>query len=633
MKLVMKAAASVLALSCCLSAAGATSANAMTLMDFIRGGQGRQQSTQVSAPVTANPAQTGIGATAPTQAKEPLPSVSAPKYYTYKPEAMRLVASNRFADPVVTGAVADASSTPVAVDTSASQRRYLTEARVMATNDVAKALEAYYADQSKPLLWVADNVINDKAKAAMAVLADAGSVGLDPADYAVQAPSFDPASVDPTMRDRALMQFELALSGKVLMFVQDTIRGRLDPNKISGYHDFKRKDVNLTPVLGLLRASPDVAAYLNSRSPSNQEFSELKAELAKLRAESGNDSTHISISLNGTLKPGGSSPEMANIVKAIQHRGSDALKVKNAVTLAAYKGTPDYTPELVSLVEDFQKEKGLTADGVIGQSSVRAMVGENNDTKVQKLVIAMEQLRWLPSELGPRYVFINQPAFMVYYHNNNHEQLSMRVVVGGKEHQTFFFEDQVQTVEFNPFWGVPQSIIINEMLPKLRADPNYLDRMGYQVEVGGHAVASSSVDWYGSTQNVSVRQPPSSDNALGELKILFPNSHAIYMHDTPQKSFFKKDMRALSHGCVRLADPRAMAAAVLNTTVDDIAKQIATGQNKAVPVPQKFPIYIAYFTAWPNKDGVVQYFNDVYDRDAATQKALDATTKARTAQI
>jgi len=270
---------------------------------------------------------------------------------------------------------------------------------------------------------------------------------------------------------------------------------------------------------------------------------------------------------------------------------------------------------------------------VIGPSSVRAMVGENNDTKIQKLIIAMEQLRWLPAELGPRYVLINQPAFMVYYYNNNQEQLSMRVVVGGKQHQTFFFENQIQTVEFNPFWGVPQSIIINEMLPKLRADPNYLDRMGYQVEVGGQAVASSSVDWYGSTKNIAVRQPPSSDNALGELKILFPNSHAIYMHDTPQKSFFKKDMRALSHGCVRMADPRAMAAAVLNTTVDDVAKQIAAGQNKAVAVPQKFPIYIAYFTAWPNKDGVIQYFNDVYDRDAATQKALDTTTKSRTAQI
>jgi len=105
------------------------------------------------------------------------------------------------------------------------------------------------------------------------------------------------------------------------------------------------------------------------------------------------------------------------------------------------------------------------------------------------------------------------------------------------------------------------------------------------------------------------------------------------MHDAPSKSFIKKAMRALSHGCVRLADPRAMAAAVLDTTVDDVAKQIATGQNKGVSVPQKFPIYIAYFTAWPNKDGVVQYFNDVYDRDSATQKALDATSKARTAQI
>lgn len=632
MKPASKATASVLALSCCLSSIGATSASAMTLMDFIRGGQGRQQSTQVSAPVPVNPVQT-LDAAQPPRVKQPLPTVDAPKYYTYKADQMRLVSTVHFADPVVTGAVADASPSPVAIDSGISHRRYLADARVMATNDIAKAIETYYADQNKPLLWVADHAVSDKAKAAMAVLADAGSVGLDPADYAVTLPSADAENADPVLRDRALMQFELALSSKILMFVQDTVRGRLDPNRISGYHDFKRKDVNLTAMLDVLSASPDVTAYLNSRNPSNQQFLALKAELAKLRAESGSDGSHISISLTGILKPGGSSPEMANIVKAIQHRGSDALKAAHADLFDAYPGTPDYTPELVSLVEDFQREKGLTADGVIGPSSVRAMVGENNDVKIQKLVIAMEQLRWLPPELGPRYVFINQPAFMVYYYNNNQEQLSMRVVVGSKQHQTFFFENQVQTVEFNPFWGVPQSIIINEMLPKLRSDPNYLDRMGYQVEVGGQAVASSSVDWYGSTKNISVRQPPSSDNALGELKILFPNSHAIYMHDTPQKSFFKKDMRALSHGCVRLADPRAMAAAVLNTTVDDVAKQIATGQNKAVAVPQKFPIYIAYFTAWPNKDGVIQYFNDVYDRDAATQKALDATSKARTAQI
>jgi murein L,D-transpeptidase YcbB/YkuD len=391
--------------------------------------------------------------------------------------------------------------------------------------------------------------------------------------------------------------------------------------------------VNLAPVLKLARMSPDTPAYLRSRTPDAPQFVALEGELAKLRAE-GASEERIDIALSGLLRPGDNSSEIPNIVKAIGKHGSAALKAEHASTLSAYTGSTEYSPEIVSLVEGFQKEHGLKPDGVIGQATVRIMAGgDSNASKVEKLIVALEQARWLPADLGSRYVFINQPAYMVYYHNDNKEQLSMRVVIGQPSHQTFFFQDQIETVEFNPFWGVPQSIIINEMLPRLRSDPSYLDRMGYEVTVGGRAVASSSVDWYGSTTNVSVRQPPSDDNALGELKILFPNAHAIYMHDTPSKSFFKRDMRALSHGCVRLAEPRAMAAAVLNTSVDQIGKEIATGKNHALQVPQKIPVYVAYFTAWPNKDGVIQYFDDVYGRDAYVQKAFDATTKARDAQI
>jgi murein L,D-transpeptidase YcbB/YkuD len=544
---------------------------------------------------------------------------------------MRLVDTGKFTDPVVTGAVA-AVGTP-SDSTPSVQRRYLIDAKVRAPVDVAKALETYYGDTKNEMVWLTGTEVNDRAKAAMAFLASAASVGLDPADYAVTVPAVDPANPDPVMRDRALTQFELELSSKVLAYVQDTIRGRVDPNKLSGYHDFARKAVNLDPVLKLARMSPDVGAYLSSRTPNGPQFVALKDELAKLKGE-GNGEQPIRIELSGVLHPGETSSEIPNIVKAIDKHGSAALKSENAATLAAYAGGVDYSPEIVTLVEAFQKEHGLKPDGIVGQATVRTMTGgDSNSSKIEKVVVAMEQARWLPADLGPRYVFINQPAFMVYYHNDNKEQLSMRVVVGQPSHQTFFFQDQIQTVEFNPFWGVPQSIIINEMLPKLRSDPNYLDRMGYEVAVNGRAVPSSSVDWYGSTANVSVRQPPSGDNALGELKILFPNAHAIYMHDTPSKSFFKRDMRALSHGCVRLADPRAMAAAVLNTTVDKIGQEIATGKNHAVQVPQKFPVYIAYFTAWPDKNGVVQYFNDVYDRDTYVQKAFDATTKARGAQI
>ncbi|WP_064712660.1 L,D-transpeptidase family protein [Rhizobium bangladeshense] len=635
MTFVLKGAVSALAISCGLAAMSAAPAHAYTLMDMLRGDRQRTQSTifMDQMPPGRVAPRGSAGGSLGLDPEAPLPKVSGPRYYTYKTEALQFVDTSKFADPIVTGAVAEVSPASDSGTEPVVQRRFLAQARVRANADVAKALETYYGDNRNPLVWIDGNQISERAKSAIAALADAASVGLDPADYAVQTPTVDPANPDPAVRDRALMQFELELSGKVLAFVQDTVRGRIDPNKISGYHDFQRKAVNLAPVLKLARMSPNAGAYIASRSPDSPQFEALKAELAKLRAAGGSEE-QIVISLTGLLRPGDSSPEIANIVKALQKHGSETLKTDHAATLAAYAGGSDYSPEIVSLVEDFQKERGLKPDGVIGQATVRAMTGgDTNASKIDKLVVAMEQARWLPEDLGSRYVMINQPAYMAYYHNDGKEQLSMRVVVGGKNNQTYFFNDQIETVEFNPFWGVPQSIIINEMLPKLRSDPNYLDQLGYEVEVNGHAVASSSVDWYGSTANVSVRQPPSSDNALGELKILFPNSHAIYMHDTPSKSFFKRDMRALSHGCVRLANPRAMAAAVLGTTMDDVARQIASGQNHAVKVPQKIPVYVSYFTAWPNKDGVVEYFDDVYGRDAYVEKAFDATSKARGAQI
>lgn len=522
MTFVLKSAVSALALSCGLAVMSAAPAHAYTLMDMLRGDRQRTQSTifMDQMPPGRVGQRGGIGGSlGGLDPEAPLPKVSGPRYYTYKTETLQFVDAGKFADPVVTGAVADVSGSGDASAEPAVQRRFPAQAKVRANADAAKALEAYYGDSRNPLVWVEGNQINDRAKSAMSVLADAAVVGLDPADYAVQTPDIDPANPDPAFRDRALTQFELELSAKVLAFVQDTVRGRIDPNKISGYHDFQRKVVNLAPVLKLARMSPDVGAYIASRSPDSPQFLALKAELAKLRAADGGNEERIVVSLDNLLRPGDSSPEIANIVKAIGKHGSETLRTDHAATLAAYAGSSDYSPDIVSLVEDFQKERGLKSDGVIGQATVRAMTGgDTNASKIDKLVVAMEQARWLPEDLGSRYVMINQPAYMVYYHNDGKEQLSMRVVVGGKNNQTYFFDDEIETVEFNPFWGVPQSIIINEMLPKLRSDPNYLDQLGYEVEVNGHAVASSSVDWYGSTDNVSVRQPPSSDNALGELE-------------------------------------------------------------------------------------------------------------------
>lgn len=598
-------------------------AAATTLLDLLRGGPGRQAKQQAAPASLESQARGGLEMGDP----EPLPKVAGPRYYTYKPEAQRAI---KIKLPVTEAA---AGSTEAAATEVPGARRFLSDVSVRATDEVAKTVEGYYGDPNKPLIWTSEDGISERGRAMISALATADTVGLSPDDYLVAMPTETADPADPEKRQRELMAFEVALSAKVLAYVQDTVRGRIDPNKISGYYDFKRKGVNIAPVLDMLRKSPDVAAYLRNRDPKSPQFVALRDELVRLKAEDAEAGTQaITIAPGTLLKPGQSKPETAQVIGALKQVASEAVLTQHSATLTAYTGTPDYTPELVAVVEQFQEEKGLKPDGVVGPATIRAMTGHSNAEKIAKLEVAMEALRWLPADLGSRYVFINAPAFEATYVNDGKEQFSMRVVVGSKANQTYFFQDQIQTVEFNPYWGVPKSIIVNEMLPKLRADPSYLDRLGYEVSYGGRKVASSQVNW-NATHAVDVRQPPGGDNALGELKILFPNEHAIYMHDTPSKSYFNRDMRALSHGCVRLAEPRVMAAAVMGTTVEEIGKQIASGQNRAVQVPQKLPVYVSYFTAWPNKDGVIEYFDDVYSRDDHTAKAFKATTDARAPRV
>lgn len=641
MKLLKNATIAALTLSCAMTF-GVPSAQSATLLDFL---QGKKTSNE------RKPARNGIfGGSldddnfgdfpdAATPAKA-LPKVSAPKYFSYKADTLKLIAVSKFAPALQTASaetIADPNETgsieTVSIDATPIQgeRAFMSEVRVKAPAEVAAAIETFYA-ANKGLIWVDANGLNDQAHVVLAYLEGVDMVGLDPADYMVADPTDSFAVSDALAKQRALMKFEIELSAKVLTYVQDTVRGRVDPNRIAEYYDFKRKTVNLDGALMVMRASPDIAAYLESRTPINPQFAALQREYVRLKAESGGDEARIVIAPGTLLKPGKANPEVANVIAAIQKHGSDTLKVEHSITLAAYQGTPEYTDELVEVVKTFQAEKGLKADGVVGPGTIRVLTGgDDNATRMHKIKVAMEQLRWLPKDLGSRYVFINQPAFLAYYHNNNKEEFSMRVVVGSPRHQTFFFQDEIELVEYNPYWGVPRSIIVNEMLPELRADPSYLDRLGYETSINGEQVSSSNIDW-NSTDAVDVRQPPGRGNALGQLKIMFPNSHAIYMHDTPQKKFFERDMRALSHGCVRLSDPKKMAAAVMGLTIPEIEAQIATGQNHQAKVPERFPVYVSYFTAFPNKDGVVEYFDDVYSRDAYMDKAFSATAKARAAE-
>ena len=555
--------------------------------------------------------------------------VAGPRYYAYKADGPVRASFENLAevDPI-----SGVPSIPPRLLTPFERSRdHLKTFRLRTYREIASAVDAYYTENPR-FLWIDRGAPTNRAHAVIAALGRADRFGLSPLDYQVALPDLDAGDGDPDAREAALIRFEMELTANALLYVLDAQRGRVDPNKISGYHDLPRNAVDLARTVRLLAtvSRPDV--YLEGRHPATDDFKALVKALAELKAqEEAEDIVEIQ---SGTfLKPGATNPELVNVIAAIRKSGSAELLANHAAYLDVYADEHDYTPEAVALVQDFQREKGLVADGIVGKNTIRALTPISSRQRIRKIELAMERRRWLPRNLGSRHVFINQAAFRATYIEAGAAPFSMRVVVGTKANQTSFFHDQIETVEYNPYWGVPRSIIVNEMVPKLYGDPSYLDRLGYEVTtVSGRRVSSSSVDWYGvATKQVSinVRQPPGSGNALGRLKILFPNKHAIYMHDTPHKSLFDKDMRAFSHGCIRLHDPRGMAAKVLGTSVDYIDRRIAEGHNDSDDVPRKIPVYVTYFTAWPTDEGTIGFHDDVYGRDAYLTKALEATDRAR----
>ncbi len=567
--------------------------------------------------------------------------VSGPSYYKYKVEKPVWVSFENLADvepKVIVEGDQENASAPVEparpLTAFELSRDVLKTYKLKTFREVASVMNPHYL-ANPSFLWVSDGTVNGRAKKVIATLEQADKYGLSPADYRVRLPDLDGAaanSADPKAQKKALIAFEMELTASALTYVLDAQRGRIDPNRISGYHDLPRNKVDLVGAVRLLASAGRPDAYLEGRHPNSSEFKMFVKTLAKLRAEDAMDDV-VHIAPGTFLKPGTTNPEVANVIAAIRKAGSATLMSDHAVFLDAYADDPKYTPEAVALVRGFQREKNLGADGIVGKKTIRALVPLSNSDKIRKLELAMERRRWLPRHLGSRHVIINQPAYTATYNHAGEEPFSMRVVVGKKSNQTSFFHDEIETVEFNPYWGVPRSIIVNEMVPKLYSDPSYLDRLGYEVStVSGRRVSSSSVNWSAvasKQQSINVRQPPGSRNALGRLKILFPNKHAIYMHDTPAKKLFERETRAFSHGCVRLHDPRGMAAKVLGTTVEYIDSRIAGGRNEADPVDANIPVYVAYFTAWPTDDGGIGYYDDMYDRDLRLTKANEATDAVR----
>ncbi len=598
------------------------------------------------------------------------PRIKAAQFYNYRPKALKK--SNFSSLAKLAPSLGYYGPQTSQVDQNrmvfAEALQFVDGVDLRARADIAKAIITHYSENPE-FIWVTDLKPNIDAADVIGVFSSADKYGLQSNDYLVKLPEFSPAEEPYSDVLAKLIKFEMKMSLRAVRYALDANGGVINPNKLSGYHDFPRKKLKPSEVLAKLHATrnrvqdnlvstqevtgsiqtasvdatnipltpslPDnssfdaPAQYLISLHPEHPAFATFVRTLAELR-QTVDDA--IVIDPDTFVRPGKSHAQIPTIVKAIKHRGSEELLKKYAVELYFYDGTETYTPDLVALVKGFQKENKLKPDGIIGSRTVSKMSDTPVATKINSIIVSMERLRWHPRKFGNRHVFINQPAYRATYLSGGREELSMRVVVGKRSNQTNFFYDKIEKVVYNPYWGVPRSILVNEMLPKLRRNPAYLDQRGYEVTTrSGRRISSASVDWYsvGANFGYNVRQTPGPKNALGELKILFPNKHSIYMHDTPAKSLFKRSKRALSHGCVRLKSPRAMAAAVLGTDIASVRSRLSTKRNNTQFLKEQVPVYVAYFTAWPSEAGEVQFYSDMYGRDRQLLKAIKKTASAR----
>jgi murein L,D-transpeptidase YcbB/YkuD len=275
--------------------------------------------------------------------------------------------------------------------------------------------------------------------------------------------------------------------------------------------------------------------------------------------------------------------------------------------IAANNNSHVFDNELLDGVKQFQYRIGLKEDGIIGPGVIAEM-NTPIEKRIESIMINMERSRWVPDDITDDYLLVNIPEYKLHVIEDDKPIFSMNVVVGKSQNKTVIFNGDLKYVVFSPYWNIPPSILKKETLPAIKRNPNYL--------------AQHNMEWNGG----NVRQKPGPNNSLGLVKFLFPNSHSIYLHDTPSKSLFNESTRAFSHGCIRVAEPKKLALYLLrndgNWNEASITAAMNSGKEKTVTLKKTVPVFIAYFTTWVNRDGQINFRKDVYDRDSRLAKLI-----------
>ena len=475
----------------------------------------------------------------------------------------------------------------------------------------AQQLYHFYGARHFEPLWLTEDIdgkviFSANAQAILDVFGKARLTGLNPSDYLTSEIKLDLVDSNP----EKLADLETAFSAAAMRYAQDTFSGRIKPSTVSGYIDIKPRPLNKAKTLMELASASDPAKFLLDLEPKHREFLALKSALAKFDADPAEKA--VTIPDGAILRPGKRDPRAALLR---QRLNLEAINENETL----------YDDELVAAIEAFQHSLGLIVDGVVGPATVAALNGGRATSRAD-IVANMERWRWMPEELGDFMVMVNVPEFRLEIMDHGKVAYTTRVVTGTKANQTPVFSDEIEHIVVNPFWNVPRSILVKELGPQIVANPGYVARNNMELMSGGKVIDASAVDWSStSVSNFRIRQRPGSGNALGTVKFLFPNKHAVYLHDTPSKSLFSRSFRAFSHGCVRVHKPWEFAEALLKR---EARVKVASLENQRGNkerwnnLDTHIPVHLTYFTLRIDENGSIRSYGDVYGHNAKLIKML-----------
>ena len=517
------------------------------------------------------------------------------------PAAPEKAATTPAAPPAATVAVESSTGDKAVADKLREMVAAKNFDRTFARKADRAGAEAFYKARDFAPIWIKDGAEDARAKAAIAYLAKAEDVGLDPRDY--PAPDFKSA-----ITAEALAEAELKMTASALTFARHAQIGRIHFTRVAGDISFNLEAPEPADVLAKLAAGDDAGKALDSYNPPQAEFKLLREKLAEIRsgkataakAEEEKPAPIVHIASGPILKPGVKDARVVALRKRLQ--------IKTDVD------SPVYDQNVVDAVKAFQTLADIGTDGNVGPATLAALNGEKREAQrppadpIDTIVVNMERWRWYPRDLGNPHVIVNIPDYRLTLWNNDKVYWTTKIVVGKPHNATPLISAEMKFITVNPTWNVPPSIIENEYLPALQQDPDALDRIGLKLEQAADGT-------------VRIYQPPGAGNALGRIRFNFPNKFLVYQHDTPDKHLFAKDKRAFSHGCMRVQNPLEYGEKLLSLALPNEhytaarLEKMFGGSEININFPKNIWVHLTYQTAFVDQDGKLQFREDVYNRD------------------